>query len=237
MARHIRTGSKALRARSVRPRSRARSLQLICPCANPTPTQGEVIELRGEVRGLKVAARTGPRTAASIPKRPVKTFERHLAEFKGSLDEKLDEKLAPLRDLVIQQRKLIAEQRRLGARTAAVILAATMLASIPTVGVAVWGLLIQSKGTSAISHTPPLFRSASALPCGRLEVGVEVLVPRLWGHHLLMLKGVLKECGLLTITIEWRGIDPCTGVATKILTNQSGNMNELYSLRLSGRQV
>ena len=137
MARHIRTGSKALQAISVRPRSRARSLQLVCPCANPTPTQGEALELRGEVRGLKVAARTGPRTAASIAKRPARTFDRHLAEFKGSLDEeKLDEKLAPLRDLVIEQKNLIAEQRRLGARTAAVILAATMLASIPTVGVA-----------------------------------------------------------------------------------------------------
>ena len=97
------------------------------------PAQGEVRELRGEVRGLKEAAQIGPRTAVSIANRQARTFDRQLAEFQGSLDKKLDEKLAPL----------VAEQRRQGSRRDAVFLTATILASGFTLGVAVWGLLVQ----------------------------------------------------------------------------------------------
>lgn len=128
--------------------------------------QADVRQLRAEVAGLRLAARSGPTTAGNLVKimnrssaRQENTFNQQLAELKGALDSALDEKLKSVLDE--QKRALepvLKEQRRFANTLDAVTRFFQLAAGVFTLGVAIWGAFIQAHGSSILPPMHPTVR-------------------------------------------------------------------------------
>ena len=132
--------------------------------------QADVRQLRAEVAGLRLAARSGPTTAGNLVKimnrssaRQENTFNQQLAELKGALDSALDEKLKSVLDE--QKRALepvLKEQRRFANTLDAVTRFFQLAAGVFTLGVAIWGAFIQAHGSSLLPPMHPTVRFGSS---------------------------------------------------------------------------